>query len=102
MPLLSVTGVGTNASPDQTYQIVKGTMINEEGFLPTKVFLISTSSTYFCRGVEGDYRQDRVPVAEVETIVDVQLPLGNVFNLNGITIPTIRATIRDQSRIFGV
>jgi TadE-like protein len=92
--------IGTDKS-EMFYNIVMRNMENEQGEPPYEVVLVRTTARYFCV-IDGDYRQDAVPIAEIFAEVEVRLPLSDVFNLNGITIPTIETTISDQSRIFGV
>lgn len=84
--------------------IIDEAMDNERDELPDEVLRGTVAATWTCEAPPSGfvYRQSLVPVAQVSAEFTILLPLGSVFEWNGITLPTINHTVTDQSRIFGV
>lgn len=93
--------------------IIDEAMDNENDQLPSQVTRGTVAATWVCEappsagtvtpgGVVTEYRQALVPMAQVSAQFTITYPLGNVFNLNGFTLPTIDHIVVDRSRIFGV
>lgn len=97
-------GVISGTLRTRLVEIIDEAMDNERDELPNQVQRGTVSAAWVCVSppTGTTYRQTRVPVAQVSANFTILLPLGSVFEWNGITLPTINHTVTDQSRIFGV
>lgn len=84
--------------------IIDEAMDNERDELPDEVIRGDVFASWTCVAppTGQTYRQTLVPIARVSAEFTILLPLGSVFEWNGITLPTINHTVVDESRIFGV
>lgn len=84
--------------------IIDEAMDNEDDLLPANVSRGTVSATWVCEDppIGQEYRQTQVPIARIAAQFTIQLPLGDVFELNGFTVPPITHVVIDESRIFGV
>lgn len=84
--------------------IIDEAMDNEQDELPDEVLRGTVAASWVCEAPPSGfvYRQTLVPMAQVSAEFTILLPLGSIFDLNGITLPTINHTVTDRSRIFGV
>lgn len=84
--------------------IIDEAMDNEQDQLPDEVLRGNVLATWTCEAppTGETYRQTLVPMAQVSAQFTILLPLGDIFEFNGITLPTINHTVLDEARIFGV
>ena len=87
--------------------IIDEGLADETGDAPDLVVRGAVGASWICEGPPTTgpvtaYRQTLVPMAQVSATFTIQFPLGDIFDLNGFTIPPITHTVTDRSRIFGV
>ena len=65
---------------------------------PTGMTVNSVTPSLTC--VTGSYRNGAA-IAQVSANISITMPFAGVFGFAGQTLPTVTATITDQSRIYG-
>ncbi len=66
---------------------------------PSSIQVTSVTATLSC--VDGDYRGNTVPVAEVTARLSIDYPFKGFFTAVGMTLENVETDISDSSRILG-
>jgi Flp pilus assembly protein TadG len=99
----SVLAIATGNSDDVFMTIVRSSLFNESGVLPTNIRVRRVVSSYRCVVRPGAYRQAEVPIVRIQARLEITLPLGDVLELNGRPVlDRIVTNIVDESRVFGL
>ena len=83
---------------DRAEDIVTQT-ITDKNFFPNRMSITEVSPELLC--IEGDFRIDPMPVAQVTAKLSLELPFGFLFDFTGSPFGTITTSVTDQSRVFG-
>lgn len=98
-----ILAIAPETSDDVFMTIVRSSLFNESGVLPTNIRVRRVVSSYRCVVHSGAYRQVEVPIARIEARLEIILPLGDVLELNGRPVlERIITDISDESRVFGL
>lgn len=98
-----ILAIAPEASNDVFMTIVRSSLHNESGVLPTNIRVRRVVSSYRCVVRPGAYRQAEVPIARISARLEIILPLGDVLELNGRPVlDRIVTDITDESRVFGL
>ena len=98
-----VLAIATGDSDDIYMTIVRSSLFNESGVMPTNIRVRRVVSSYRCVVRPGSYRQAEVPIAQIRARLEITLPLGDILELNGQPVlDQIVTDISDESRVFGL
>lgn len=95
---ICLTGGSVDGWEEKLTEIVREAQSGQSLF-PSSIAVTSVTPSLTC--VAGDYRLPVVPVTEVSASLSITYPFKNMFQVVGITLQDITATVADTGRGIG-